>query len=182
MPSFSAFASTPVRLRSLQADLAVDGAVSITQARRHYQLEPQVIAQTLPTRALMTRPLKSSTCVREVTFVTLTDDLLRWTPAWALAHQAGTAELRHLLGAHRQDWQREPVLGSHRADASWDNAGSLIAVEYDAGYPPATVRAKLGAFEQDFTAVVWGTLSGTRRQHLESRHQAAGRSFVQLSF
>jgi len=171
------------RLQSLVADLKVDGTVTLKQAQQHYHLPSELVLSTLPSRTMQVRPLRSSAQSVSATFIALEEGELRYAPGWALAHTAGTAALRHLLGVKRGEWEREASFGTHRADATWHRPGQgLVAIEYDAGYGPATVKEKLKAFSEVYEAVVWGTTSSARANHIEGKHAAPRRHFVQVDW
>lgn len=169
-----------IRLRKVADALATDQVLTAPQAMRHYGVGEDALLARFPHRDVLFRPLTTSTRESLSTFIALKADLVRWEPGWALAHAAGTAELRHLLGASPEDWSREEGYGDHRPDALWRRPdGAVVAVEYDAGYPPAMVRRKVKAFGT-YDALVWGTPSRARTTHLQLRHAQAGRSFVTL--
>jgi len=172
-----------MKLRALISDLKVDGTVTLKQAQQHYQLPSELVLDALPSRTMQVRPLRSSAQTVSATFIALDEGELRYAPGWALAHQAGTAALRHVLGAKRGEWEREASFGTHRADATWHLPGQgLVAVEYDAGYGSATVKEKFRAFSEVYDAVVWGTSSSARATHIEAKHTAPKRHFVQVDW
>lgn len=171
-----------IRLRKVAEALAVDRVLTTAQASRHYGVGEDALRARFPHREVLLRPLNTS--AREVvcTFITQDEDLIRWEPGWALAHMAGTAGLRHRLGATPEAWTLEGGYGDHRPDALWRRPdGAVVAVEYDAGYPPATVRRKVAAFSDGgYDELVWGTPSRARTAHLQMRYAQPGRSFVTL--
>lgn len=179
-----------IRIGKLFADLSVmDRVVTLGQVERHYDLSVQDLRGSLALREAVHAPLVDSSKRVRTTFATTPEleEWMRWRPAWELAHLAGTAELRHMLGVARvtgqgaaQRWVLEGGFGEERPDAEWLTPdGKRVAIEYDGGYPPLVVQKKLRAFRK-YDAVYWGTPSLIRRAHLYSRH--AGRAeFLSLN-
>ncbi|GAA5533906.1 hypothetical protein [Deinococcus aluminii] len=171
----------PVRLRQVADALAVDGVLTVPQAVRHYAVEEDALLARFPHREVRFRPLNTSAREQSCVFLAQDAELLRWEPGWVLAHQAGTAALRHALQASRHEWERERGYGAHRPDALWHRPdGAVVAVEYDGGYPPAVVREKIRAFGEQGTygGLVWGTASQVRTGHLRARYGGDGRQFM----
>lgn len=177
----SKFTPAPVRLRQVALALEVDRVLTLAQVVRHYEVREEPVLSHFPHREVQFKPLSNSSPVKRTTFIAREPERLLWEPAWSLAHDAGTAELRYLLGASRQEWERAQGYGTSRPDALWRRpGGQVVAVEYDGGYPPAITREKFQAFSdrRTFQGLVWGTPSRARTAHLAERHGGAGRSFL----
>lgn len=190
--------ASSIRLRFLKDDIRrLDKIMTLAQVQRHYFLsfEDLIGDPDFLYRRAKISPLNTSSLRLETTFMTFSGDgearknaeLLQWQPGWKLAHLAGTAELRLRLGVERslgkveQPWILEGGFGDERPDAEWLLAdGRRVAVEYDAGYPPAVVREKLRAFSR-YDMVYWGTPSSTRQHNLQSRYPGQA-EFLSLDF
>lgn len=169
-----------VRLRQLRETLVTDRVLTTTQARNLYGLTEQDIRARYPAREVLLRPLNTSAREVPCTFVALDENLIRWEPGWSLAHMAFTGEMRRHLGAPPDEWEPEGGHGDARPDAIWRRPdGSLLAAEYDAGYPPATVRRKILTFSDDtYDELVWATPSPVRTAHLQRQYAGPGRTFM----
>lgn len=161
----------PVRLRQIRSALRTDQVLTASQVERYYDTTLEEIRPHVTVRHTPFRPLKGVPRELDASFLLPLEQAeeARWLPSWKLAHQAGTAELRHALGIPTTHWELEGGFDTHRPDAVIHTPAGMIAVEHDSGYPPAIVAQKLKAFEA-FSQVIWGTASKARRGHLQSRH------------
>ena len=151
--------------------------MTLRMAEQRYGMSAEELRPHFALREVEFKPLNVSNRSVRATFIAADEALLRWTPAWELAHLAGTAQLRTQLGARVEDWVPEPGMKANRPDAIWQPGEQVVAVEFDAGYPPKVVREKLRTFA-DFDQVVWGTPSPVRASHLRSRYASSQREFV----
>lgn len=161
-------------------ELAVDRVITKEQAQRRYNFTVAELRRLFCYRPAEVKPLARSSRFVQTAFVALPseEEFLRWAPAWELAHLAGTAEIRTLLGASVDDWTLdEATMRGNRPDAVWRRGEQVVAVEYDAGYPPKVVAEKIQSF-QDYDALVWGTPSAVRMGHLRSVYHRPERQFV----
>lgn len=190
-----------LRLTALREDLRrLDKVMTLAQVQRHYLLSFDDLKKDSDFlyRTARFGPLSTSSLRVTTVFVTFKEgerskagrgnaELLRWQPGWKLAHLAGTAELRLMLGATRisgavsQSWVLEGGYGDLRPDATWMTPeGQRVAIEYDAGYPAPVVRDKLRSF-QSYDLVYWGTPSAARQTNLQSRYPGQA-EFLKLDF
>lgn len=142
---------------SMRAEVAADGVVGIGTLSRRFEYPAHVILAALDHHGLCTSVITVKAVHSQVT----TDQPYRivhprpLSPQrpTELAHLAGIAEVRWLVGAPRDEWkparQRESndQYGTTTPDAYWRRAsGQEIDVEYDRGtYASPTLRAKLAA-------------------------------------
>lgn len=100
---------------------------------------------------------------RLVTFRALDEKVLLRNDVYGLAHHAGTAEIRHLIGAPPDAWRAGGVacMGNEPDARAWSDDGEALLIEYDCGYRGRVVRDKMLAFREE-GQVVWGTPSSLR--------------------
>jgi len=154
--------------------LEVDHVLSRAQLRRHYRARREVL-EKLPsvTRTLVPVHMRSSSRVT-LEFYGLNQRTLDRARTSHLAHLAGTAELRHVLGVPVSSWHAEARHGYDvcNPDAQWFREdGTVTAVEYDSGtYTFTDVTNKLLAFrEQGHHETIWGVVSRVRGDRLRLR-------------
>ena len=126
--------------------------------------------EDFPGLTLTVRPMND--CLREedVTFRALKEETLaRHLPR--LPHYAATAAVRHLVGG--DVWEIDHKGAELAPDAVWEHGGQKIAVEYDAGYRPATVRRKMEAFRDEYDRIIWATPSAVRSARMAARYPQA---------
>lgn len=148
---------------AVQAELKVDEVLTAAQLAR-----VGLAGKGFPSRELTVRSLVTakSEIQQPVRFFARTNQLLLKRPA-DLAHLAGIAESRRLLGVPGDRWMLDRGGYRQRPDAVFTDAGGeLIAVEFDAGYPRAVVRHKVKAFSSAYAGLVWATPSAVRAKHL----------------
>lgn len=145
--------------------LAVDRVMSTVQLERRGLLrtaEQMGLPSTV--RTCRTRVTQAGSTA-DLTFVSALPDLAQ-LPSTVLMHWAGLAEqrwtLRHFLAAQALEWQHLDVKGvsrSHLPDVGLRlKGGAVLAVEFDAGYPPQVIGAKLrGAGAAGYSGMLWGT-------------------------
>ena len=100
---------------------------------------------------------------RLVTFRALDEKVLFRNDVYGLAHHAGTAEIRQLIGGSSSSWRVGGVasLGNEPDARAWTEDGEALLIEYDCGYRGRVVRDKMKAFREE-GQVVWGTPSPLR--------------------
>lgn len=153
--------------RAVQAELEVDEVLTGAQLAR-----AGLTGNGVPSRELSVRPLVTSKTELEepVRFFARTSAFLLKRPA-DLAHLAGIAESRRILGVSGDRWMLDRGGYRQRPDAVFPDAqGDLIAVEFDAGYPRPVVRHKVRSFSTSFAGLVWATPSVVRARHLRSAY------------
>lgn len=177
---------TKQRLRQL---LQTGGRVATTATLAKRGLLPAASALNLPTVDLdcRTRVTQSGSTTR-LTFVALEEDLLR-QPARELMHAAAMTEaLAQYPSLIPAGYEWRLVSGGtgqgHRPDAELlapglNSYGADIAAEFDAGYPPKVIEAKLRAYaESGYSEIVWMTSIHSRVGSVMERAaalEAAGR-------
>ena len=175
----SNFAPTPLRRRLLAEALETDLVLTLPQAVHHFRLSEGQVLKDYPHRLVQYKPLSTSTRQLKTTFLARSKVDLRELPGWKLAHLAGTAQIRYLLGAGIKDWLPETAYGNHRPDALWrPSSDRVIAIEYDGGYAAEVVRQKMASFSDKFDGIIWGAPSSARLSHVRSRHAAPDRQFI----
>jgi len=151
--------------------LATDHVLTHTQLKRYYRARREVL-EKLPSTTLTVQPghMRHGLQV-DVTFYALSRKRLRDTRAGLLAHIAGTAELRHVLGVPADRWEsrvHRRRYGEQPDACWWDEDGVENVAEYDSGtYTRGEVQDKFEHFEQRGTErVVWGVVSSVRARNL----------------
>ncbi len=167
-------ALAPVNYRRLEAAarlaaalraLEVDWALSEPQLERHYALSPEALAARSGGRVAVLEGPRA----RYAAFLPALRDL---RPDH-LAHLAGTAEIRHRLGARPEDWRvlshlEQPV---SEPDAVWRHPRlGHVAIEFDQGaYRPPRLERKIRDYARLYAGQVWGTPNPRRAEDLERR-------------
>lgn len=159
-------ASTPLTLQKaeLRRALSTDRTLTTVQLQRRGLLHAAVGLPEV-TYTCRTRVTQSDSGT-DLTFVALTQETLARPPR-ELMHDAGTAEARHVLRRELPagaTWQ--PTVAAGRARLRLPDAEVLHGpdarqdwwVEFDAGYAPHEVDAKLeAAARAGYTRLVWAT-------------------------
>lgn len=168
----------------LLADLEIDGALALSQVRRHYvpaageeELHRWVMRlagrQTLSVRRLWVPRTARARRAEEIVVVERPGLSVRQEE---MAHRLGLAEMRwHLRpGLRRWEsithlWPEERAHGE-RPDALAEDVAGLFVVEYDHGaYSASDVARKQRAFADLASRQVWGVSSERRRRWLHER-------------
>jgi len=155
-------------LRSMECD----GVLSNGQLHRYYGLRVEDLPDRPYIRTIV-RPTHSDFRLEAyVTFVVPTRTMSKLDDH-ALAHRAGTGEMRHLMGVSSDPryWkaERRETLRFEEPDAyHYDENGQVHAVEFDNGtYTARVVDDKLTTFtDRGFSEIHWGVTSDKRYRNL----------------
>lgn len=156
----------PAQLRAALTNmLAVDRVLTTVQLERRGLLRTaEQLGLPTTVRTCRTRVTQAGSAV-DLTFVSALPGL-GGLSSTVLMHWAGLAEqrwriLQFAVGLEFE-WQHLDVKGvsrGHLPDVTLHpSGGAAIAVEFDAGYPPQVIEAKLrGAGAAGYQGVLWGT-------------------------
>ena len=142
------------------SDLEVDKAMTETQLLRHYGLR----LEALPTGTVYTvehslSPTKGSGNPQLNTFVCSSSTIAR-RRGRKLQHLAGVTEMRHLLGAHTEDWRNnaDDSNGEGEEDGEWRSPYGRVAIEYDIGsYATRYILNKARSLRwKGYDSIIWG--------------------------
>ena len=158
------------KLERLHDDLLVDGAITLKQLKRRYYISRSeasaagfhVFDRPVPLTGRARRPVKVSFVATDQSMDALSGNTLR--------HLSGVAEIRHVLRAPVEAWERPfSRRTGELPDAIYRPSSGAVAVEFDAGtYSRVQVIKKLNAFGGNaFSAQVWGTPSEARSHFIQ---------------